>query len=176
MLCEKCNQNPASVHSVTIINGQKKECHLCSECAKEAQHSLPSIMDLLAGFGMVQAQQQVQEACGCEGSYAKFQKTGLLGCPTCYTAYRELLLPVIKRAQGGRLRHVGRRPAAYQNIAAEATSNEAPAEKSVQAASGQEQEISRLRRELQASIREERYERAAELRDRLRLLEGGGEV
>ncbi|MFA6549729.1 MAG: hypothetical protein WCT39_07395, partial [Candidatus Margulisiibacteriota bacterium] len=35
MLCQKCNQRPASVHITKIVNGQKATRHLCGVCAAE---------------------------------------------------------------------------------------------------------------------------------------------
>ncbi len=165
MLCDNCKVNQAGVHTVTIINGIKQEHYLCAECAKSAQFSLPSIMDLLSG---VQAMPQQEEpvVCACGNSFARFQKTGLLGCPECYKTFEAALTPVIKRAQGGKLRHVGRKPQMAENRKQEpASEQEAPC--------GPKSECGRLRVELKKAIAEERYERAAELRDRLRTLEGG---
>lgn len=161
MLCETCKRNPASVHTVEITNGVKQEHYLCANCAKGAQFSLPTLMGMLSGM---QAQQERQQRPVCECGYtlSAFQKTGLLGCPKCYKTFEDALLPVIKRAQGGRLRHVGR-SLADAGCAAPAP-EQAPAA---------QDECARLREELQQAIAGEHYERAAELRDRLRALEGG---
>lgn len=35
MICQKCNQRPASVHITKIVNGQKATRHLCGVCAAE---------------------------------------------------------------------------------------------------------------------------------------------
>lgn len=167
MLCENCKQNEASVHTVTIINGEKQEHHLCNTCAKgvSVQFSLPSLINLLSSFQSMPQQAEV-ETCQCGNSFLKFQQTGLLGCPQCYDSYRQLLLPVIKRVQGGRIRHVGRRPAQF------VSAQTAPA-KVTESSCKPVDECARLREELKQAVREEQYERAAELRDRLRLMEGG---
>ena len=34
MLCENCHQNEASIHYTEIINGVKKEHHICMDCAR----------------------------------------------------------------------------------------------------------------------------------------------
>ncbi len=166
MLCDNCKVNQAGVHTVTIINGIKQEHYLCPECAKSAQFSLPSIMDLLSGV-QVAPQQTELPACSCGNSFVRFQKTGLLGCPECYKTFEGALTPVIKRAQGGKIRHVGRKPQLVQQeeVQQESVEEAAPC--------GPKTECARLREELKKAILEERYERAAELRDRLRALEGG---
>ena len=35
MLCERCEQEVASVHVTKIINNQKTEAHFCQKCEKE---------------------------------------------------------------------------------------------------------------------------------------------
>ena len=35
MLCEICGENEATFHYSEVVNGNKTEHHLCSECAKE---------------------------------------------------------------------------------------------------------------------------------------------
>lgn len=166
MLCDNCKVNQAGVHTVTIINGVKQEHYLCPECATSAQFSLPSIMDLLSGIHAAPPQVQVP-TCICGMSFGRFQKTGLVGCPECYKTYESTLTPVIKRAQGGKLRHVGRRPKVEQEVQAAEEEN---------IPCGPKTECARLREELKLAISEERYERAAELRDRLRTIEGGETV
>ncbi len=169
MLCDRCKQNQATVHSVTIINGVKQEHYLCSECAKGAQYKVPSLMDILSGFYGAPQQIQQQSACACGSSMDLFQESGLLGCPDCYTSYRDELIPVIKRAQGGRLRHVGRRPMRLEPQEAAAAQQEEAKED----AKPQLSEVDRLKEELNKAVQEERFERAAELRDRIRTLEKG---
>ncbi len=36
MLCAKCGKNEATVYFKSVINGEKTEQHLCSDCAKES--------------------------------------------------------------------------------------------------------------------------------------------
>ena len=35
MLCENCGENQANVKYTQIVNGVKKEMHLCEKCANE---------------------------------------------------------------------------------------------------------------------------------------------
>jgi protein arginine kinase activator len=37
MLCEKCNERPATVHYTEIVNGHKTISHLCEVCAGQVQ-------------------------------------------------------------------------------------------------------------------------------------------
>lgn len=170
MLCENCKRREASVHSVTIINGVKKEHYLCAECAKGVQFSLPSLMDILSGFHIEEEEKTLEQQCSCGCSYSTFQKTGLLGCPACYRTFAQRLTPVIKRAQSGKMHHVGRIPDSIQKDVSEVLRTP---ESQAQI---EQDEGKRLRLELHKAIEEERYERAAELRDRLRALEGESNI
>lgn len=40
MLCQRCHERNAVVHSVNIINGYRTETHLCEKCAKEENKDL----------------------------------------------------------------------------------------------------------------------------------------
>ena len=35
MVCQECNQRPATLHFTKIVNGEKEEFHLCEKCAQE---------------------------------------------------------------------------------------------------------------------------------------------
>ncbi|WP_347836218.1 hypothetical protein [Gracilibacillus sp. JCM 18860] len=55
MECQECQQNPATLHFAQVINGEKKEIHVCHQCAKEKGYVPPedesySLHNLLSGF------------------------------------------------------------------------------------------------------------------------------
>ncbi len=162
MLCESCKHNEATVHTMTIINGVKEEHYLCPECANAAQFKLPSLMDMLGGLPTM-PQMPASKVCECGKSLSAFNQSGLLGCADCYTAYPNAIRSIIKRVQGGKTRHVGRTPG---NFVPAANTRTAPVQDAPQIS-----EIDRLRNELQEAVSQEKYERAAELRDRIRALE-----
>lgn len=171
MLCEQCGQRPASVHITKIVNNQKSEYHLCEECARARQEewSFPgfgaepdfSLHKFLAGLlahepnwgagpGTVSEQGLQCRRCGL--SYEQFRETGRLGCDECYTSFGEQLLPLLRRLHGS-VQHVGKAP---------------------KRAAGRlrlQQDIERLRRELQELVAREEFEKAAQVRDRIRELE-----
>jgi len=162
MLCQECQQRQASVHLTKIINNHKTEVHLCEECARKRDDIISftpfSVNDLLASFmdlGKAPApyEKTVSETCPfCGMSYQQFKKSGLLGCRECYDAFNSKLLPVLHRLQG-RTEHSGKVPRR----------------------SGMgilmRKEISRLKSELKKAVDTEAFEKAAELRDRLKELE-----
>ncbi|OQB24701.1 MAG: UvrB/uvrC motif protein [Firmicutes bacterium ADurb.Bin182] len=150
MLCESCKKNPATVHSVVIKNGQKREQYLCAECARQVGFkfdSFPALLGMLFGKenDIISAHK-----CSCGTDMVQFYESGLLGCPNCYNEHREELLGIIKRAQGGRTEHTGRIP-----------SKREPKEPDI---------IARLKAELAQAVNNEEYERAAELRDQIKSL------
>lgn len=160
MLCDACKKNPATVHSMTIINGVKEERYLCAACANAAQYKLPSLFDMLGGM-VPTPQIATDSACACGRDLNGFHELGLLGCPQCYSTHRDSLIPVIKRVQGGKTRHVGRMPGRRDIVQEPVT---AP----------QRSELEQLKDALQQAVKEEQYERAAELRDRIKALEHKG--
>ena len=163
MKCQEpdCNRD-ATVHWTEIVGKEKIEKHLCAECAKA--QSVPVQQSVsLAGFLQQLLQQKAAEALPdgvktacptCGMSYIEFRASGRLGCPNDYDVFREGVLPVLERMQDG-LRHCGKTPARagrelrHQN------------------------EMIRLRRELERAVQREEYEKAAEIRDRIESLDKG---
>jgi protein arginine kinase activator len=86
-------------------------------------------------------------------SFAEFRQKGVVGCPDCYDAFDRQLAPMIERAQNGATSHCGKCPARGG------------------ASIDRQLQIQRLVKELEDAVAAEQYERAAELRDRLREME-----
>ena len=61
MQCEKCKKNHSTVHVTEVVNGVKREAHLCQNCANSAgvgikfnfsiQDMLGSLVDFVLGAG-----------------------------------------------------------------------------------------------------------------------------
>ena len=153
MLCEECGIREAQVTVTTVVNGEKNQLRLCRECVKKYQPG-GDMSGLLAAIlsSMAKAHAASDKVCShCGMSLAEFRKGGVLGCAGCYEDFREELKPVLTKIQG-RSQHAGRRPRGSEE---------------------QEARLSRireLRAEMEKAVREERYEDAAELRDRIRAL------
>lgn len=164
MICDDCKKNAATVHYTTIINGQKQELHLCEECAGKRNELnlftpfsmsdfLASFLDMGQGshampFGAVKA----PKCSSCGMTYTQFQKIGRLGCSNCYNSFKDQLSPVLRRLHGS-LQHSGKIP------------RKAGAELRVR------REMEQLKAELSKAIQMEAFEKAAELRDKIRELE-----
>lgn len=107
MLCQRCKKNIATENYVEIINGEKFESRLCAGCSRELYGGLHSKIsgDMCAWlFG----ESSPTAVCPvCNTSYSDYERTGLLGCASCYDVFKEQLLPAI-RAIHGKDRHVGK--------------------------------------------------------------------
>jgi protein arginine kinase activator len=94
------------------------------------------------------------ETCGrCGGSLQDFRESGRLGCPECYRSFEVPLRELLRRLHGS-THHVGER---YADRGA------APADGRVETVD--------LREQLRLAVETENFELAAELRDRLRVVE-----
>jgi protein arginine kinase activator len=154
--CQRC-QEKASVHLTEMVDGQRRDLHLCLPCARKAGVVQPESGPSLALDAVVQnlIVSHVGELVGelasltcpdCGLKFMEFRSRGRLGCPNDYRVFATGLLPLVQRAHGA-TRHVGkvarRRPGATERL--------------------------RLRTQLREAIAREDYEQAARLRDQLRL-------
>lgn len=159
MKCEMCHANEATVHLTQVVDGTVRKLHLCETCAAESGLDVQnpmSIADLFLGLGPAPETARTGDGGECPQCHLRrsdFKKTGRLGCPFCYTYFREELAPMLKAMHRGE-RHVGKRPALE-----EAASRHAAA-------------LAELRRKLEEAVGAENYEEAARLRDEIRRLSG----
>jgi protein arginine kinase activator len=178
----------ANVHFTEIINDKKVELYLCNECAQEAsQNNLICPIDINDFFtGMIANCESSarksnfhEVACNkCGMSFEQFQKTGKLGCEECYKVFEKKLRPILKRLHGD-LQHNGKNPCedAISEIGGKVckSANDEEAEvieKSVKAGKPEKipDEIEKLKNDLNSAIQSEEYEKAAEIRDKIKLL------
>jgi len=157
MICQECNLNEATVTLNTNINGVKSTRHLCSSCAaKYGIGQVSGIGEMFSGLfgnvlGMFSEAPQELSCKGCGYTLSQYNRTGLLGCEQCYDSFRQQLLPFIKRVHG--------------NVVNK------PDEIKPDSKQEQQDEISKLKKELQEAVQAEEYEKAAQLRDRIKLME-----
>jgi protein arginine kinase activator len=156
-------QRPANVQITQTINGQKSVMYLCESCAGARQdlimnstfnmsNLLSSIMENLQGITQVPVKEITLQCEICGMTYEEFTHMGKFGCRNCYNAFGSKLIPIFRRVHGN-TKHTGKVPAKYR------------IEKKTA------KEISSLKLQLEQSIRDEQYEKAAQLRDRIRFLE-----
>ncbi len=158
MLCEECGKNPATIHYTQVQNGVATQMHLCAACMAKRQKGSDTmssvISSLLSGIAGQQEEREQQDQLRCPScgmAYKRFRETGLLGCADCYKAFADQLAPILGRIHGRR-QHVGHVPPALR------------------ARVSAEQELERLRREMDEAVAREEFEQAAKLRDQIRAL------
>lgn len=181
MKCEQCN-NEATVHELTVSGGVPVERHLCEACARDqglvagSPTPVSELLQKIAASGSSAAPQQPSApACPqCATTFAEFKQSGRLGCPACYGTFEEQLGPILDRAHQGATHHVGKVPRRMLRDLPDPRDIRATAA-AMAAAEARAEEIRRVRADLDRAVKAEAYERAAELRDRLRKLQRGAE-
>ncbi len=107
MICQRCKKNQATVEYKEIVNGKVFEFHLCQACYREMFGELNSTnADIITNL-LAPRVKSIERCPVCGTTYSEYQKTGLLGCPSCYDAFKTELMPVIQRIQG-HTEHVGK--------------------------------------------------------------------
>ena len=174
MLCQKCHKKTASVFISSIINGQETKTYLCSDCVKDypllnLNLDEPfSIKDLIENFNtkeikpkeysnkQLSLKEETLEnhivCSNCHTTYDEYRQTGKLGCSNCYEAFHRKLKHILKNIHGY-TEYIGKIPKSDDNHIY--ISNE----------------IKILKEDLNRAVEKEEYEKAADIRDKIRALE-----
>lgn len=176
MLCQNCKKNNATVFYKETINGETSSYALCSECAKKMEDEgkisfnsplesigdgffspFDEINDIFSGFfGKPQKAISAYEEkrCPmCKSSFNDIVKAGKVGCAKCYETFASELESTVKSIHGN-VSHVGRTSGPWKK----------KKEKN--------DKIAKLKSELAAAIEAQEFEKAAELRDKIKETEG----
>lgn len=183
MLCQSCGQTEAVVRFTDIVNGEKRQLWLCPACVQtkgvvlepsvftvspgaippSVEQLITPVIEALKGsvHPATQSARDSTATCPeCGISFAEFKKRGRLGCAHDYVAFEDDMKILLEKIHG-RCDHRGRIPATVRERRAV------------------RQRVEALRKELEQAVKDENYELAANLRDRLRDLDqgdGGGDV
>jgi protein arginine kinase activator len=188
MLCQRCQQNQATVFFSQTVGNQTTQSHLCEPCAQlQAQTQklggvfppgfnplsvLSEMMGNLMGFdpgaiaevasgraGSVSVDPQLQcPACGYQLS--TFRQNGRLGCTKCYASFKAQLEPLINNIHGN------------AKFVEEGSSLEArPETPLVPDRRSKDPRVQALRERMGQAILQESFEEAARLRDEIRRIE-----
>jgi len=156
MNCEKCHKNHATYHLTAIEKGVKREAHLCEECARQAGVGLKlnfTIGEVLGAPREEKIPKANQVRCPeCGITYAEFKAKARLGCANDYEVFRGELVRLLEKIHGA-TEHVGKTPQTADDQVRK------------------ENELIRLKRDLDSMVRSENFEKAAEIRDRIKALE-----
>ena len=109
MECSICGSLSAQLHTRTVDGTENQVC-LCDACYKKL-YSKSDGSELFAHlFGSRGAQTKKRKVCSsCGMTLDAFQKSGLLGCAECYTAFRDEINKSIRYCQRSNL-HCGKKP------------------------------------------------------------------
>jgi protein arginine kinase activator len=164
MQCQSCQKNEATIHLTEISDGVRTETHLCEHCAQDEGIAVKSqipLNELLSS--LLAAQPEDTDAFGdsdhkavcpnCGFTLEQFRKEALLGCPHDYEIFQKSLLPLIARAHDGKTFHCGKVP----------SKTSFSTKKQIQ--------LVALRQQLETAVKNEDYELAARLRDKINQLE-----
>lgn len=167
MYCERCQKRPATVHITKVINQKKTEEHLCGVCAQEhselgfemmpsfspIQQLFFSLLNQPEVFGKMNVSPAALAKCQhCQTSYGQFAQEGKFGCSYCYQGFADQLEQLLRRIHGN-ARHYGKVPRRGGRMISE------------------KRKLDDLRAELKKAVKQEEFERAAYLRDRIREIE-----
>lgn len=169
MLCDDCGRHEAVVHITQIGPNGRVEKNLCESCAagyrefvkvpQDRRHV--SVDDFLRGIfnstsnepaEKERTNEKGEQICPrCGMSYRDFSQQGKIGCAACYATFRSQLEPMLRRIHGSSV-HRGKIPHRSGGTLE------------------LKQNISLLQQQLKACVENEEYEKAAELRDKVRAM------
>jgi protein arginine kinase activator len=160
MKCHHCDKQ-ATVHLTQILNGQMHKMDLCETCAQAngvtnpENLSIGNLMESTDTANEVPAGSMVCESCGT--THQDFKKGGRLGCEACYHVFRPVLDPLLEGMHAG-TQHLGKIPSGSESRVRF------------------EQSVDVLKKQLLSAIENEDFEKAAELRDQLKVLEKEAQI
>ncbi len=179
MLCQKCHKKTATVFISSIVNGQETRVYLCDECARDYPlfnfnfQDPFSIKDVIDKFkvnedtstdkekeNLLAIDNDIEEKdiiCpNCYSTYNEYRETGKLGCSRCYEVFEKQLKPILKNIYGYE-EYIGKTP------------------KKDNSHIYISKEIRILKEDLNRAVEKEEYEKAADIRDKIKELEGCNE-
>lgn len=171
MKCTHCHMNEANTHIQRIINGQKEEMYLCEDCARELgvmndfsfePFSADSFFGdsffgnlLGAGASAFNSLVGLNSCATCGSTLNDIVNSGHVGCSDCYDKFDDRLTPSIEKIHGN-VKHIGK------NVTyTEATNTEKKTANDT---------LAQLKEELKQAVKEQRFEDAATLRDKIKEL------
>jgi protein arginine kinase activator len=168
MLCDNCKERDAIINLTQVEHDSKVTLHLCEQCAQQKGvetggavlksplgNFLGAVVKGTAPGALVPASGDGLRCPACGSSLRDFRDSGRLGCDQCYVSFDSHLRDLLRRLHGSS-QHVGER-------------YEAPGEGA--APDDPRSRLLDLKAQLRRAVEGENFELAAELRDRIRVLE-----
>ncbi|MDR1019532.1 MAG: hypothetical protein LBL73_02140 [Synergistaceae bacterium] len=179
MLCGNCGKREAEVLIKQVVDNDVHNISLCRACAEELGFISPDIPSITISFSLgspdsidqrmakrmrLEKRENAYDilvCASCGTKYSVFRKTGLLGCPACYEAFRVPLGARFQGEQGAESHWSGSETFTGLGV----ISDIAAIEEGERARAEREASIDRLRHEIDDAVSREEYERAAELKN-----------
>ncbi len=155
MKCSKCGKNNANITYNQNINGEVTNLNLCEECAHKLGifNSFDDIFSpMVLDLDYILPEEIKCKKCGY--TLSKYRNSGLFGCDSCYDTFKNEIDSILLKLQG-KNRNV-------QKL--ESNKNDKP-----------ESQEEKLRKELEQLVKDEKFEEAAVIRDKIKKLEGKGD-
>lgn len=159
MKCSICGIREAVFRIEQVVGGERTEISLCEECERKKgirssteniEFSISGLLSSLGNPSTFAQQQRKNKRCPrCGLTYQDLRKNARLGCCECYSIFRREIRRYAKRHFGS-TQHVGKYPRNLLTYKTFLIDRE------------------RLERQLREAVALEEYEKAAELRDKIR--------
>jgi protein arginine kinase activator len=174
MLCQDCKKREARVQITQIVNNEKTTLSLCKKCAAARGFHSPlenapfPLADILSG--LADSLPKRKDAAGedslscpeCGLTFEAFARQGRFGCGECYKAFRGRLEMIMRKIHGASL-HRGKAPTT--EVVSPDKEGTIPVK-----------EEERLEAELKKAVEAEDFERAAEIRDKLKTIRDASSI
>lgn len=148
MKCSKCGKNNANITYNQNINGEVTNLNLCEECAHKLGifNSFDDIFSpMVLDLDYILPEEIKCKKCGY--TLSKYRNSGLFGCDSCYDTFKNEIDSILLKLQG-KNRNV-------QKL--ESNKNDKP-----------ESQEEKLRKELEQLVKDEKFEEAAVVRDKIK--------
>ncbi|MEG2348662.1 MAG: UvrB/UvrC motif-containing protein [Clostridia bacterium] len=160
MKCQSCGKKEATVKYMENINGNKQELHFCYDCAKKLGFvNFSNIFSPIFVTIPDYEQSKKLECKNCGYSFDDYAKTGLFGCPECYSTFEDRLDELFLKLHG-KNRHVKTDSKKIDNVVNKQIKKES-----------NEDKIERLKQKIEELVKNENYEEAAIVRDEIKKIE-----
>ena len=166
MLCDNCKERDAVINLTQVEHDSKVTLHLCEQCAQQKgvetggtvlKSPLGGFLTALGkgggGAALLPSATDGLRCAACGATLRDFRDSGRLGCDQCYITFDFHLRDLLRRLHGSS-QHVGERYEVPGGDDGDPKSR-----------------LLELRAQLRRAVESENFELAAELRDRLRVLE-----
>ena len=170
MLCDNCKERDAIINLTQVEHDSKVTLHLCEQCAQQKgvetggavlKSPLGNFLGAVVkggnvGGALVPSSGDTLRCPSCGSTLRDFRDSGRLGCDQCYVSFDAHLRDLLRRLHGSS-QHVGER---YEGPGAGGGVGDDP-----------RSHLLDLKAQLRRAVDGENFELAAELRDRIRVLE-----